>query len=159
MKKGLPREAKEGELVAIDIEMYGQDRSRLHRPHGSFACISISFGPRETYLVEDLPDMRRSLRRIQRGEWVLQNAAYDIRQLRAFVDIPQRPVWDTMLVEQGLFSGWYEDFALEHLARRWLNLILPKDERSNFGKRSTMTEEMRRYAARDAYIKIGRAHV
>ena len=102
MKKQLPREAKDGEWVSIDIEMYGQEKARLHRPHGVFACISISYGARETYLVEDVQDMRESLRRIRRGQWVLQNAAYDIRQLRRFVDIPQRPVWDTMLVEQGL---------------------------------------------------------
>jgi DNA polymerase I-like protein with 3'-5' exonuclease and polymerase domains len=154
MKKTLPREAKKDEWVAIDIEMYGQDRARLHRPHGTFACISISYSPRETYVVEAVQDMRSALRRIRHGTWVLQNASYDIRQLRRFVDIPQRPIWDTMLVEQGLFSGWYEDFGLEHLARRWLNRVLSKDERSNFGKRSTLTEEMRRYAARDAYVTL-----
>ena len=154
MIRGLPRPAKKGELVAIDLEMFGQDKNRLHRPHGQFAALSVSYGHRETYQIDDVHDLGEALERIGDGKFVLQNAAYDIRQLRRFTEIKQREIWDTMLVEQGLFSGWYEDFGLEHLARRWLNKVVSKDVRSSFGTRSTMTEEMRRYAARDAAITI-----
>jgi len=31
------------EWVSIDLEMFGQDKERLHIPHGEFACLSLSF--------------------------------------------------------------------------------------------------------------------
>ncbi len=118
IKYELPPEAKDGELVSIDIEMFGQTRARLHRPHGQFACISISFGRGETYQVYLQSELRETLHRLRRGQWILHNSLYDIRQLRRFIDIPQRPIHDTFLIEKALFGGWYLGFALGDLSRR-----------------------------------------
>lgn len=148
--KGLPREAKQEEKVAIDLEMFGQQEGRLHRPHGTFACLSIAFENGESYLIEEVHDLRECFSRLQAGQWVFHNAAYDIRQLRAFVDIRQRPVWDTMLVEAGLFSGWYDKFSLGDLHRRWIGTDISKGLRGEFGTRSTLTDAMRLYSVEDA---------
>jgi len=154
MIKGLPRPAAKGELVSLDLEMYNQDVERLHRPHGTFACLSISYG-RETYQVYDIPDLRRSLKLIDKGEWALHNSLYDLRQLRALIgNIPQRVVWDSMLVDQGLYGGWFGHFALEDLHRRYLAKPLPKSIVSEFGERTSMTLPMQRYAAKDAEVTL-----
>ena len=147
--RGLPREARDGEWISLDLEMFSQQEGRLHRPHGSFACLSISFGD-ESFLVEDVHDLQECFKRLQAGRWVFHNAAYDIRQLRALVDIKQRPVWDTMLMEAGLFSGWYDKFSLEDTYRRWTGNVISKELRDQFGKRSTLTDDMRNYAMKDA---------
>jgi len=146
----LPPKAEVDEYVAIDIEMFGQTKARLHRPHGTFACISISFGRGRTYQIRDQSDLAPALHRIQRGRWITHNGLYDIRQLRRFVTIEQRPIHDTFLVEKTLFGGWYLGFALGDLSRRWLGVPLSKEARSGFSKRTEMTNEMAQYAARDA---------
>src|SRR3990167_3042074 len=147
---GLPREAKENEWVGIDTEFFGQTKELLHRPHGQMACISIAFGPNEVYQLYEVSELRDALRRLRLGRWILQNASYDIRQLGRFVQIPRRPIWDTMLVEQGLFAGWYSSFGLDDLNRRWSGTKLSKDVRLSFANATRMTQEMKRYAARDA---------
>ena len=155
MIKGLPRPARKDELVSLDLEMFGQDVERLHRPHGQFACLSISYGKGETFQVYDIPDLRRALKLVDRGRWVMHNSLYDIRQLRALVgDIPQRAILDTMLIEQGLYGGWYGSFALEDLHRRYLAKPLSKEIVSEFGRRVSMTVPMQKYAARDAEVTL-----
>ena len=157
--KGLPRSAQKGEWVAIDTEFFGQDKSRLHRPHGQFACLSISYSDKETYQVFDIPDLRRALKLIDKGLWVGHNLLYDLRQLRAIIGIPQRPVWDTMLFDQGLFGGWYGSFALEDLHRRYLARPLNKSIVSEFGERTSMTLPMQKYAAKDASVTLAIARL
>ena len=157
--KGLPlRDAYEGELVALDLEMFSQSEGRLHRPHGTFACLSVSFErgldgtdlAQHNYLIEEVHDLRELLHRIRLGKWVFHNAGYDIRQLRRFVDIPQRSVWDTMLIEAGLFSGWYDSYGLADLYRRWTGNVISKELQSEFGKVSTLSDQLRAYAIRDS---------
>ena len=154
IKFELPPDAKENEYVAIDIEMYQQTKARLHRPHGTFACISVSFGRGQNYQIYEQRELRETLHRLRRGRWILHNSLYDIRQLRRFVDIPQRPLHDTFLVEKSLFGGWYLGFALGDLSRRWLGKPLSKESRSEFSHRDSMTGEMKQYAAKDALATL-----
>ena len=152
--RGLPREARDGELVALDVEMFKQDENRLHRPHGTFACISAAFRGGEVYQLEEVSRLPDLFERIRKGRWVFHNAAYDIRQLRRFITIEQRQVWDTMLVDLGLFGGWFENFKLGDLYRRWTGKILDKKLRSEFGTQSHMTDAMSQYAALDALVTL-----
>lgn len=152
--KGLPREAKNQEMVGIDLEMFGQDENKLHRPHGTFACLSVAFTNGDVYLITDKNDLPGVYDRLKGGLHVYQNALYDIRQLRSFCDIPERFVWDTMLVEQGLFGGYYDRFGLGALARRWLNTYLDKSLQSSFGKASELSPEMELYAGTDALATV-----
>lgn len=148
---GLPRPARNGEPVAIDLEVFKQDGSRLHRPGGLFACLTFSFED-ATYMITDSHDVPDALERISEGMWVFQNAVYDLRQLRRWAEIKPREIWDTMLIEQDLFGGLYDSFGLDALTRRWLGRRLPKDQREEFGGRESMTPEMIEYSFTDPEV-------
>lgn len=152
--KGLPREAKEGELVALDVEVFGQTKP-LHLPTGDFACLSISFPKAgENYQFYDHHDIKEALERVDKGTWIFHNAMYDIAQLRRWTTIEERPVWDTMLMELGLFGGYYETFSLDALSRRYLGKGLKKDERERFGEVKKMDRRLEQYAIADSRATI-----
>lgn len=142
------RKAQPNELVAADIEMFGM--TKPHLADGDFACISIGFENGDTFLVKDENDLPHVLEDIQAGQWVMQNALFDLRILRRYVDVPQRYVHDTMLIEMDMFSGWYSRFGLDALVRRWLGRVMSKEVRKTFEKSMTMTPEMEQYALNDA---------
>lgn len=148
--KGLPREPKPNELVGLDIELYGMDENKLHRPTGTFACLSIAYQNGDVYQVYDLADLRESLKIVNKGKWVFHNALFDINHLRRFTTFRQRPVWDTMLVEQNLFGGYYDTFSLRDLSRRWLGTPMEKDTVKLFITETEMDDEMQTYAAMDS---------
>lgn len=152
--RGLPREAMPNERVAIDIELFKADPDRLHLPIGIFACMSVAFSNKEAYLVEDVHDVPETLRRLKNGLWCIHNALFDLRHLRRWAKVPQRLVWDTMLVDQDLFGGYYDTFSLDDLSRRWLGKYLPKEGRDLFSGRETLTDEMRQYAVQDAITTV-----
>ena len=54
-------------------------------------------------------------------------------------------------MERLLWSGYYDDFGLADLARRYLQEFLPKDTRQEFISGSQLTNKMIRYAAKDAW--------
>lgn len=158
LTKGLPRPAKPHELVGLDIEIYKMSAPRLHRPTGTFACLSIAFEDGSVYQIYELSELREALKRVSKGLWVFQNALFDVRHLRRWADVPERFIWDTMVVEQDLFGGLYEGFSLADLTRRWLGKQMPKEVRNEFSVRDSMTKEMEQYAARDAHdmVKVAR---
>ena len=152
--KGLPREAQKGELVALDVEVYGQKKP-LHLPSGEFACLSVSFPKAgENYQFYDHHDIKDALERLKDGTWCFHNAMYDIAQLRRWAKIAERPVWDTMLMELGLFGGYYETFSLDALSRRYLGKGLKKDERERFGEVTKMDRRLEQYAIADSRATI-----
>jgi DNA polymerase-1 len=148
MIKGLPREARDGELVGLDIEMFGM--SKPHRADGTFACLSIAFENGDSFQIYDSHDIPEALQRIDKGLWTMQNALFDLRLLKRYTTVPQRYVHDTMLVEQDLFGGWYSRFNLPNLTRRWLDLVMEKETRDRFTKEYEMDPEMEEYAIKDA---------
>ena len=140
----LPPYADTKDIVAIDIEMFGQQVERLHRPHGEFGCISIMFdGENTVYQVYDpqlIPDV---LEHVRPAEWVLVNALYDFRQLRRWdrnkVLSTPHTVWDCMLVEQNLFGGYFREFSMADMVRRYYDVILDKSTRDQFSSADHMT--------------------
>lgn len=151
--KGLPRPANQGESVALDVEVYKM--TVPHRPTGTFACMSVAYGNEEkVYQITDQVDIRPALERLELGLWVIQNALFDLRVLRRYANVPQRKVFDTMVIEQDLFGGFYSAFGLEDLTRRHLQVFLNKDPRELFGEADSMTPEMEGYAAWDPYYTI-----
>lgn len=147
---GLPtRDAEKDELVSLDVEMLRQPMP-LHIPRGDFGCLSIGMG-KDVFQIYNTRDLPETLKRIWWGTWTMHNAIYDIRQLRRWVNITERPIWDTLLVEKHLFAGYYTiTFGLEDLARRWLRERMNKSIRDKFSDHTEMTLEMKRYAAKDA---------
>lgn len=150
------REAKKGEWVAMDIEMFNQNKDKLHRPHGDFACISLCYeGDLDNvYQIYDTKDLRKLFKAIDKAQWVLHNAQYDLRQLMRWVDIKPRTIWDTLLVEQSCYGGYYQNFSLKDQARRYLGHVMSKEIRKEFSDAKTMTNEMKQYAAKDALLTL-----
>jgi DNA polymerase I len=146
----LPPKIKKNQPVALDVELFHAEKSRLHRVTGKFACLSICFDPSVVYLVENEKDVPKALVLVQDGLWIFHNAHFDIFHLRRFARVPDVKFWDTMLIEKELFAGYYDSFGLEDLARRWLNEEMSKEDVKLFAKADAMTPEMRRYTARDA---------
>lgn len=160
----LPRVADVTDIVAIDIEMFGQTVERLHRPHGKFACISIMYeGDDVVYQLYDSSQIPEVFRRIDCASWTLVKALYDFRQLRMWdedkVLTVERPIWDCMLVEQNLFGGYFREFSMDAMVRRYYDTKIDKGIREDFGKMEEMTDEMRSYAADDVMwtLKIRKA--
>jgi DNA polymerase-1 len=148
-----PREAREGELVALDIEMYGQTEP-LHLPTGRLACLSVAMGD-DVWQVYDLQRFRETIKRMRKGMWCLHNAIYDIRQMKRYADIPIVSLWDTYLVERHLYAGYFTTtYGLIDLARRYLNIQMDKEVRNLFSEASEMTPEMEQYAATDAWVTL-----
>ena len=157
MIKGLPRPAKPSEPVAIDIELFGMVKGKLHRPTGEFACLSVSYG-KETYQIDDVKDVPECLERLREGQWIFHNAPFDLRQLRRFANVPRRPIHDTLLFERNLFGGYYDSYGLDDLYRRYTGVYLDKSVRSKFEEATKLTEPMRKYAAQDATITLDIYH-
>lgn len=149
--QGLPPEVPSKTWVALDTEVFGHE-GRLHRPNGTFACLSMALPDDKVYQITDQNDVPEALTRLKNASWIMQNAMYDIRQLRRWAPIPQRRIWDTMLMEQDMFGGLYTFFALDDLTRRWLGLHLDKSIRDQFPGAKKMTKPMAEYAATDSLL-------
>lgn len=149
--KGVPPEVKDGQLVAMDVETFGQEDGKVHRPTGTFACLSVAIeGDENVYQIYDSYDVHKVLESSRLGEWVFHNSVYDLTQLLRFASIQPRYIWDTEIVERAGFGGYYDFFSLKDLSRRWLNVYMEKDVREDFSTMTEMTPEMQMYAAMDA---------
>jgi DNA polymerase-1 len=155
--EGIPPELGE-EWVALDIELFNAEEVKLHRPHtGEFACLSICYEPDTVYLITDEKQVEEALGKLWNCIWVFHNTKFDLTHLRRWADIPQRKkLWDTMLIERIMYGGYYDFFALEDLARRYLDLKMNKDTRKSFEKHPepSMTDGEKHYAALDASVTL-----
>ena len=153
-EKSLPREARDEEFVALDVEIFQQPEP-IHIPGGKFACLTIVFENGERYMITDPKDVRPALERLSDGVWCMHNALYDLGQLRRFgLDWYHWEVWDTMIVERDLFGGYFDTFSLDALSRRWLGFGLPKDIRADFSTATRMTKKMEQYAIKDSDVTV-----
>ncbi len=152
----IPPKVEQSTLVALDIEMFGQEQGKLHRPTGTFACLSIALEDGSVYQIYDEKQIPETLKNLRRGIWIFHNAVYDLRQLQRYCTkkIPELFVWDTMLVEQAMCGGLYQFFGLDDLVRRWLNKELDKSIRKKFESDTEMTAKMKKYAADDAVLTL-----
>lgn len=131
----LPPVAKRGDKVSVDSEFFNQEKSRLHRAHGDFAWLGCSFDGVTVYYITDENQIQEFFDRLDAGVLIFHHTKYDLTQLRRYAKIPNRKLlWDTMLIEQIMFSGYYNDFGLAHLVRRYLNIYMSKEVRSEFSE-------------------------
>jgi len=147
----VPPPLQVADRVAIDTEFVGMDKSRLHRPTGEFACATFYFGTDEVYIVENVNDLPQAFENVEKAGWIFHNAKFDIFHLRRYTVIPVRmKMWDTMLVEQVMYSGLYTEFNLAACVRRHLDMYMPKDVRDEFSTHSgEMSKEQVEYACID----------
>jgi len=147
----LPSKIRDNQFVAIDIEIFGAEKSRLHRPNtGTFASMSIASSDNVAYVITDEDDVAKALDIVSNGIWVFHNSSFDIMHLRRWADIKPKNMWDTLLVDKILFSGWYDSFSLQDVVRRHLGIHIEKDVRSTFEDATTLTREQIHYSGLDA---------
>lgn len=141
--------------VGIDVELFKANKHKLHLPTtGEFACCSF-YVPDGVYVVTDTKDIPESLHNVRDGVWIFHNAKFDLTHLRRWANIrPRKKIWDTMLFEQIIWSGYYERFALKHLVRRYLNIYLDKEARDQFETATELTSELVEYSAKDPYYTV-----
>jgi DNA polymerase I-like protein with 3'-5' exonuclease and polymerase domains len=150
IKPGLPPVAKKGQLVTLDFEMFDQPKNKLHRPTGRFALISVKLQDDPVvYQLYDEKDLRKLVKVVDKGQWVFHNALYDLRQFRRWTEIKPRFIWDTMLLEQSMRGGLYQNYGLADLVRRWLGRQMEKETREHFAEGRELSPQMKTYAALD----------
>ena len=139
--------------VTLDVELFGAEKHRLHRPTGRFACLSLATSPEDVYIYTDEKIIPLVLGRIEDGVWVMHNAQFDIQQLRRWDNIPPRKkLWCTLLIEKALWSGYFDKFSLKDLARRHCSIYLEKETVEQFENATDLNDEMIHYSALDASI-------
>ena len=149
----LPALAIVGSSVAIDTELTGMDKNRLHRPTGNIVCVTMS-GKGWVTLFDDMSRVQEALDSIKDRIWIFHNAPFDLFHLRRWFSIDERSpdkLWDTMIFERLLWSGYYKSFGLGDLTRRYIKIVLDKKVRDQFVLKGTiLTNEQRVYAMEDA---------
>ena len=147
----LPDAQPDNTYVALDVELFKAEKHRLHRPTGKFACLTICPDGENVYLItkEEIIDI--TLGRVDNCIWVFHNAQFDLQHLRRWADVPPRKkLWDTMIIERLLWSGYYDRFSLKDLVRRYLGEYMEKDTVERFSGAQELDEEMIHYAGLDA---------
>jgi DNA polymerase I-like protein with 3'-5' exonuclease and polymerase domains len=151
---GLPPVAKKGDRVSIDTEFFGMEKSKLHRPHGRFAGMGCSFDGVNVYIITDEEMVQDFMWQLDEAVHIYHNSLFDIRHIRRYCEYPDRTrIWDTMVLEQIKFAGWFSagEFSLADLARRYLDIYMPKEVREEFAADDVMfmTQEQKEYLAMD----------
>lgn len=154
IKQCLPPESKVGDIVSIDTEFFGMEKSRLHRPHGKFAGMGCSFDGKTVYICTTESDIPEFMKRIDSALHVMQNSKFDVGQIRRYCSYPDRKLlWDTLTVEQIMYAGWFSagEFSLADLSRRHLDLYMDKSVREQFENEESdiMSKEQIEYLAVD----------
>lgn len=139
MVNGIPPKMTDKDRVAIDTEFFNMVDGKLHRPHGDFAWLGCSKDGRTVYYITDQSQIPAFYSAIEEAVHIYHNSLFDLGQMRRFASIPDRKrLWDTMLVEQIMYRGYYDLYSLADLARRYLDIFLPKDERDTFKENSEL---------------------
>ena len=154
-----PPSSKKGDVVALDLEIFHMDKNRLHRPHGDFAGIGCTYDGKEVWILtseglEDESTFPSYMWVLDNALHVYHNAKFDVGQIRRYCDYPDRKLlWDTMVMEQIMFAGWFGagEFGLNDLSRRWLDVYMDKSVREQFEnyENDTMSKEQIEYLAVD----------
>jgi DNA polymerase-1 len=138
-------------LSSLDVELFGAEKHRLHRPTGKFACLTLCPDGENVYLITDQNIVDIALGRVDNCLWGIHNSSFDLRQLRRWSPVPPRKkLWDSLIIERLLYSGYYDRFALKDCSRRHLGRYLEKEAVEQFSTASELTEELIHYAATDA---------
>lgn len=146
-----PPKLGKGDTISLDLELSGLKQGQLHRPNGKFVSLAGTFDGETVYLIEDEEQIQEFIDNIHDAIWVFHNSVFDIGHLRRWVRVEERKnMRDTLLIERLMFSGYYSDFALNDLVRRYLKCYMPKDIRKEFHDlEGKMTTEQIEYAALD----------
>jgi len=154
--KSIPPPQPNNLWVGVDSEWFGLNENQMHRPlSGRFGCLTISTDYDTVYYIDNPNEVEPALQAIQDCVWCIQKASFDITHLRRHTPIPPRKkLWDTMLIDRILWNGYYDNFALDDLARRYLGIELDKSLQKSFSKSDELSEEQIAYACTDALVTL-----
>jgi len=125
--QNLPPKFPDNTWVALDLELANAVKSKLHRPTtGEFACLTVCADPETVYIITDKDAINEALQGLSNCIWIFHNAKFDLIHLIRWAGIQHERIWDTMIVEQLLWSGYFGSFSLADLARRYLDIYLDK---------------------------------
>lgn len=148
--KSIPPVLAKTDRCAIDTEWFRMDKEKMHRPTGKFACCTFCFNGTDVYVVTDPKELKHAFKNIDASVFVFHNAKFDVFHLRRLIELPKRKrLWDTQLLEQIMYAGYYNNFSLADLARRRLGIYMEKETRNEFANADEMTEEMLEYSCID----------
>jgi DNA polymerase-1 len=147
-----PRDTRRDEIVALDFEIFEQGTTKMHRPNGSLACLSINAGG-QNYIVQTVEDVREAVRRVRKSTLAMQHGLYDLRYFQKFgVDVSALRIWDVEIGEHVMYSGYYNSYGLAAMARRHFGLLLDKSVREGFDQPHPLSPRELLYAATDAQV-------
>ncbi len=151
----LPLRQPDNTWVGVDTELFGMEKSRLHRPdNGTFASLQVAIGE-DIHIITDVNIVPVLMQRIDNCIWTMHNAKFDLTHIGRWADIVRRDkIWDTMLVDRILYGGYFEKFALADLVRRHLSILMEKEVREGFETATELTPELLEYSAKDPYYTL-----
>jgi DNA polymerase-1 len=148
----LPPQFTKEDRVAIDVELFGLDPKRLHRPAGRFGSVACTANGKDVYIIFSSNQVKEFMNRCNDAVQIYHNASFDIAHLRRWTQIePRKRLWDTMLIEKIMYSGYYNnnEFGLNDLVRRYCDIYLEKTQQKQFTEDTEWTPEKVEYAAKD----------
>ena len=78
----LPPSLPDNTYVAMDVELFGAEKPRLHRETGTFACLTICPDGENVYMITDEKILPLALARINNTVWCFHHAQFDLFHLR-----------------------------------------------------------------------------
>lgn len=144
--------------VALDIELVKTNVKVLHRPQGGeFALLTICPDPDTVYVINKETSIPYAMSQLKDCVWVFHNAKFDLTHLRRWCCIQSgHKIWDTMLIDKILWSGYYDSFSLADLARRYLDKYLDKSLQNKWEDidPNNIPTEYMTYAVEDAVTTL-----
>jgi DNA polymerase-1 len=148
----LPPQMSKDDKCAIDVELFGLDPKRLHRPAGRFGSVACTTNGTDVYIIFSSTEIKEFMNRCSPAVWIFHNSSFDVSHLRRWTPIePRKRLWDTMLIEKIMYSGYYNnnEFGLNDLVRRYCDIYLEKTQQKQFTEDTEWTPEKVEYAAKD----------
>src|SRR3990167_4252797 len=120
--------------VALDLELVNTNVKVLHRPQGGDFALLTLYDGKNVYIINNEVTIPNVIHNIKDCVWVFHNSKFDLTHLRRWADIPPRnKIWDTMLIDKIMYSGYYDTFSLADLSRRYLGKFLDKSLQKEWG--------------------------
>ncbi len=142
-------ELKKREVLAVDCEASELD------PYNTKLVLVQVGTPQKAYIFNfqkvDISPLKSLLEDPKRLK-IVQNGKFDYQMLKANASIAIENIFDTMLAERILTTGFKRENSLEALALKHLDLQLDKAIRNTFGRTATLSKKQLEYSALDVLV-------
>ncbi len=147
--KNAVRELKKREVLAVDCEATELD------PYSTKLVLVQVGTPKKAYIFNfqkvDISPLKPLLEDPKRLK-IVQNGKFDYQMLKVNAKITIENIFDTMLAERILTTGFKRENSLEAIALKHLDIQLDKSIWKTFGKIATLTRKQLNYAALDVLV-------